>query len=51
MLIWLYLISLAVLVGAAFNASLDAAFPRLLGEPARGVSIIGQRFSDCENLI
>jgi membrane protein len=29
LLIWLYVISLAVLVGAAFNASLHAAFPHL----------------------
>jgi membrane protein len=30
-LIWLYVISIAVLIGAAFNASLDEAFPRLSG--------------------
>ena len=30
-LIWLYVISLAVLIGAAFNSSLDEVFPRLSG--------------------
>ena len=30
-LIWLYLISIAVLVGAAFNAAVDAVWPRLSG--------------------
>jgi membrane protein len=30
-LIWLYVISLAVLIGAAFNSSLDEFFPRLSG--------------------
>ncbi len=33
LLIWLYLISLAVLIGAALNASLQSVFPRLTGEP------------------
>lgn len=32
-LIWLYLISLAVLVGAAFNSGIDEVFPRLSGIP------------------
>jgi membrane protein len=31
LLIWLYLISLAVLIGAAFNAALDKYFPALSG--------------------
>jgi membrane protein len=30
-LIWLYVISIAVLIGAAFNSSLDEFFPRLSG--------------------
>jgi membrane protein len=30
-LIWLYVISIAVLIGAAFNSSLDEIFPRLSG--------------------
>jgi membrane protein len=30
-LIWLYVISIAVLIGAAFNSSLDEVFPRLSG--------------------
>ena len=30
-LIWLYLLSVAILIGAAFNASLDALYPRLSG--------------------
>ncbi|WP_375432619.1 YihY/virulence factor BrkB family protein [uncultured Friedmanniella sp.] len=30
-LVWLYLISIAVLVGAAFNAALDQVWPRLSG--------------------
>ena len=30
-LVWLYLLSVAILIGAAFNASLDAVFPRLSG--------------------
>jgi membrane protein len=30
-LIWLYVISIAVLIGAAFNSSLDELFPRLSG--------------------
>ena len=30
-LIWLYLISMAVLIGAAFNSAMDDAFPRLSG--------------------
>jgi membrane protein len=34
LLIWLYITSLAVLVGAAFNASLQSAFPRLARESA-----------------
>lgn len=33
LLIWLYLISLADLIGAAFNASLHSTFPRLTGKP------------------
>jgi membrane protein len=30
-LIWLYVISIAVLIGAAFNSALDDVFPRLSG--------------------
>ena len=30
-LIWLYVISIAVLIGAAFNSSLDVVFPRMSG--------------------
>lgn len=30
-LVWLYLISIAILVGAAFNAALDTVWPRLSG--------------------
>ena len=30
-LLWLYLISIAVLLGAAFNAGLDEVWPRLSG--------------------
>ncbi len=30
-LIWLYVISVAVLIGAAFNSSLDEVFPKLSG--------------------
>ncbi len=30
-LIWLYVISIAVLIGAAFNSSLDIVFPRMSG--------------------
>jgi membrane protein len=30
-LIWLYVISLAVLIGAALNASIDVVFPKLSG--------------------
>jgi membrane protein len=30
-LLWLYVISIAVLIGAAFNSSLDEVFPRLSG--------------------
>ncbi|MGI8458823.1 MAG: YihY/virulence factor BrkB family protein [Propionibacteriaceae bacterium] len=33
LLIWLYLISIAVLIGAAFNAALDKVWPRLSGIP------------------
>jgi len=38
-LIWLYLLSVAILIGAAFNASLDALYPRLSGlqHPRRNV--------------
>lgn len=31
LLIWLYVISIAVLIGAAFNAAIDKVFPRLSG--------------------
>ena len=39
-LIWLYLLSVAILIGAAFNASLDALYPRLSGlqHPRRDVA-------------
>jgi len=30
-LLWLYVISIAVLIGAALNAALDEVFPRLSG--------------------
>ena len=30
-LLWLYIISIAVLIGAAFNSGLDDVFPRLSG--------------------
>jgi len=38
-LIWLYLLSVAILIGAAFNASLDALYPQLSGleHPRRDV--------------
>ncbi len=32
-LVWLYLISIAVLIGAAFNAAVDQVWPRLSGIP------------------
>jgi membrane protein len=34
-LIWLYVVSLAVLVGAAFNAAADEVWPRLTGIDAK----------------
>ena len=30
-LLWLYLLSIAVLIGAAFNAAVDSVWPRLSG--------------------
>ena len=52
-LIWLYLISsLAVLVGAAFNAAVDEVWPRLSEHrPHRHVSISGHDSQRCENRI
>jgi len=41
-LIWLYLISLAVLIGAAFNAAVDKVFPGLSGiHPADHHNVLG----------
>jgi membrane protein len=41
-LVWLYLISIAVLIGAAFNAAVDKVWPRLSGIPHPDVRQIEQ---------